>query len=600
MQNWLTEANQRAASEQLDHVAQTGSLEGVTPNDFLLLKQHLLTDPFDFGKFFCDYSDLTDAFHRPLAYIGGHCTDKLVTLLNKPSFNSYVLSALRVELQLRDIDWNTPEGYQAFDELLDFVNLRLYRGAGKSSVLTHASILWCVTRDPNDIIALMSVNDEAARGFCKQIRDTLNTDLYRLFFPERIPNGDLSKLFTESHVTIGGRTTQAKERTIEARGFLSAWARTHFKKFWYDDIVTDANCGDADLKAVRTQLGNQNGLHMPKVRIWRRHVGTVWAEQDDHAELKKIPHCLTLVIPIEVYDGPTPEDMSIRGTPTNPEWHDERRIRRIFAETCANEKEGPLGYKRNFWLDPLAATGDRMFPASLVNASLYPIVKRNSETVLKRLARDEAWQPIFEEDGKTPKYAYLNPFRDMRRVLGIDPAYSQTGDDWAVTALGTDLEECNYQLETLAGKGWEALQAAIIVMILKWQPHAVGYERAGAQEETFKTWLANDKNARRYKRLFQPVSHNSQSKDWRLANLILEFMRMKRLLLNKNDAAMHDEMTGYIPGPKAKDNRLDSLAIAMTLARKGRTGMADWRKALQERQRRAVARRDPITGVKVA
>ncbi len=574
----LSSSQQQEASEHLSHIAETGNFN-LSASDFQLLKQHLKTDPFDFARVICNYTIINDTFHRPLAYILGQCVDKLVALLNNPTFSSFVLSALRVELQLRGIDWNSPQGRAQLAELLRFINIRFYRGSAKSSLGTHSTLLWFATNDPNETIALMTVNDDGAHAFCRQIRDTLQSDLYRLFFPERIPEGDLSKLWTEQRLWLGGRTISHPQWTIEARGFTSSWARTHFNRFFTDDIVTEANCSPTELAKVHRNLGNMRGLYMPELAgrpVARHHLGTVYDEMDDHWFLRKIKHCLTLVMPIEVYPNGMPETITERGIPTNPEWHPLSEIEKICEEVSGDPKQGPLSYKRNFWLDPTAGVGDRLFSPNLVEKSKYRLVEKSSVryAVRKRIVKEQL------ED------YFCNPFREMGIVLGIDPAFSaeSTADLWAITALGTDFEEVHYQLETVAGQGFENLKAHMRAMILRWKPRAVGYERAGAQEQNFKTLLEYDRFFRRYATIFTSVSHENNAKDTRLINQVRDPMTIGKLLLCPEAHDLLNEMMAYVPGPRAKDNRIDSLAIAMSVARRGR-GKADVVSVLEKRNR---------------
>ncbi|MGN6186862.1 MAG: hypothetical protein ACTHQM_24775, partial [Thermoanaerobaculia bacterium] len=536
----MTESDEREASDHLNEVAQTGTLN-VRASEFNLLKQHLLADPFDFARVICGYRDLTDRYHRPLAYILGGCTDKLIALLNNEYFDSYVLSALRVELELRGINWNTPQGRAQLDELLAFVNVRMYRGSGKSSIGTHSTLLWYGTRNPNETIALMSVNDDGAHAFCRQVRDTMLGDMYRLFFPERLPEGDRTKLLTEERLWFGGRTIPHPQWTVEARGFLSSWARTHFSRFFTDDIVTEANCNPSDLRRIHRNLGNMRGLYMPRIRVARHHLGTVYDENDDHWFLSRIAHCLNIVVPIEIYPEGVPDSIEVRGIPTNPEWHGAEEIAKIQKEVSGDDKEGPLSYKRNFWLDPKAGISDRIFPPSLVAKARYQVVVEAKVTKIRRIADDN---PIT-----------VAP-RDLFIVLGIDPAFSINGDEWAITALGVDHETFAYQLETVSGQGWDALVSFMRAMLGKWKPRAVGYERAGAQEQNFKTLLAYDTFFRRHAHLFQSVTHENKGKDWRIIERVREPMASGRLLLNPADKKTPAEMVDYIPGPKAKDNRL--------------------------------------------
>lgn len=491
-----------------------------------------------------------------------------------------MLAALRVELERRQVDWRTPEGYKELQRLLRFINLRVYRGAAKSSLGTHAGLLWHGTRNPNETIALMSVNDDGASAFCRQIRETMESDLYRLFFPERIPEGNLAILWTEKRLFFGGRTISHPQWTVEARGFTSSWARTHFNRFFTDDLVTDGNCNAADLAKMRSNLGNMLGLYMPKVPIWRHHLGTVWDPEDDHDVLRQIDSCLSIVVPIEIYPDGYPDSIfERRGIPTNPEWHDEEKIQAIVDAS----KSTALEYKRNFWLDPHAGVGDRIFPPSLIEKRKYKKVMHQGKQKVQRSKLN---------DKKELVDAPFSPWTDMFRVVAIDPAFSSeaTADEWAITVLGCDHDGVSYQLKTVKGRGWENLKSHMKIEIEGWDPDLIGYERAGAQEQNFKTLLEYDSFFRRWESRFVAVTHENLKKEIRIINQVREPLLAGHLYLAPDDKAMFRELVDYIPGPKAKDNGIDSIAIGMSLMRRGKN-RGDWQSKLKNRQRKIQAKR---------
>jgi hypothetical protein len=366
-----SEEQQKEAKDALTQLS-AGSDIHLAQNELALFKAHLLTDPHDFGKFICKHAELTNGFHRPLIYMLGGCVDKLIELLNNPEFVSYPLEFLRFELNRREIDWNTPEGREAFAEFLEWMDLRVYRGAAKSSMGTHTTLLWTATRNPDATIALIAGNDDGASSFMRQIRDTLQSDMYRLFFPERVPPGDLKVLWTEKRITLAGRRISSPQTNIEARGYTSEWARTHYDVFYTDDLVGQSTCSPPHLKAVRLFLSNLSGLYMPLVngrRIIRRHIGTVYDEEDDHAFLARLKSMFSIKVPIEIYDTP-PESILERGTPTNPEWHPVKEIARLQEGILGDPTEGPMSWRRNYLLDPSGA-GARMFTAALVERMVY-------------------------------------------------------------------------------------------------------------------------------------------------------------------------------------------------------------------------------------
>lgn len=365
------------SSEQLEEAKQAARETAeygrvfVKGSEKAMLREYLLSDPFDFAKVVCNYPDLTDRFHRPAIYIITGQIDKLIALLDNPEFNSYVIEALRYELVSRGIDWHTPHGYARFHELLQWINIRFYRGSGKSSVGTHASVLWFGTRNPNETIALISGNDDGAWAFCQQIADTMHSDIYRDFFPERIPKGRLDELITRRRIWFGGRNITHPQWTVEARGYTSNWTRTHFNRFFLDDVVARETCSAPHLKAAHGFLAGLPGMWMPMVPIYRHHIGTIYDEKDDNYVLSRADGCLTIMVPIMTYDHEI-TDVTELGTPTNPEWHDLTRIRAIQSAILNDPDEGPISWRRNFLLDP-GAGGGRMFPPSLVDNSCYQI-----------------------------------------------------------------------------------------------------------------------------------------------------------------------------------------------------------------------------------
>jgi hypothetical protein len=118
----------------------------------------------------------------------------------------------------------------------------------------------------------------------------------------------------------------------------------------------------------------------------------------------------------------------------------------------------------------------------------------------------------------------------------------------------------------------------------------IGYEKAGAQEQNFKTLLEYDKFFHGWESRFVGVTHDNIKKEIRIINQVREPMYANALLLDPADKVMHREMKDYIPGDKAKDNGIDSIAIAMSLARRGRN-RGDWQKKLKTRNQRIKAKR---------
>lgn len=569
---------------------------GLPADQFTSLKQWYLDDPFAFAKDICGHRDLTNQFHRPLIYLAGGCVDQLLPLLNDPSFDSFIVRAIRSNLERRRIDWNSPEGIQRFRSLLDFVSILIYRGAGKSSSITHATTLWRMTRDPNETIALISATDDKAWSFMRQIRETILSDAYRAFFPERIPDR-IDKILTEKRITLNGRTVSSPEPTLMGQGYKSNWIGTHFNRFVIDDLVGLNNCSPTELTGVREFLAFLPGLYMPEITrpVSRTHVGTRYDEEDDAGLLSRIEACFQVEIPIEVHKGPI-LSLTQKGEPTNPEWHPRAKID-VLRETIINDPEqGPQSWRYNYLLNP-SAGGARIFPPEFVDSQKYrKVPTKDGKSFLVQLPDlNSEGEQLRTKEGAL-KFLLRDPMR-IYRVIGCDQAFSEDGDDWAVSVVAMDERGNRIQLETRTGKGHSRMREAVSYLNEVWRPVWVGLEK-GAAQETVIDLMKEDAKFASMRSKIVPVTHGSKSKEYRLRNNVAENLRMRRLWIDPDDPVTPREMKDYRPGPKAKDNILDSLSIAEHLLK--RVAKAEGEDGWHARIRRSQARRrreiDPDLG----
>jgi hypothetical protein len=162
-----------------------------------------------------------------------------------------------------------------------------------------------------------------------------------------------------------------------------------------------------------------------------------------------------------------------------------------------------------------------------------------------------------------------------------------------------DWEGFAYQLETTHGKGFPNFLTAIIRAHALWRPKVIGIEKQPAQT-VIDALLQKDRRFRRIEHLIQTVSHNNKGKDWRIEQFVAEPLKAGLLLLNPLERDLKDEMKTYVPGDKAVDNLLDSVAIAMLTAKKGRNPSGESTKdKLQRRKERLDARKSKYTGVRI-
>lgn len=565
----FTEMERQEAPELLDYTLQRQDFR-LSDNEFNLLKAHLLDDPFDFTVAICGHRELNDRYHRPVSYLMARRADKFIDYLKDPRYQALQSMSQRFALESikeKGVDIHAPDFAKQLESLLTIRNFRLYRGSGKSSFGTHGIATWYLTRDPNDTIALMTTNDDGAAAFCRQIRETLESDVYRFFFPERVPEGDLSKLWTEKRLWMGGRTNPSPQWSLEARGFMSSWVRTHFRKFILDDIVTHENINE--IEKIEQRLSAIRGLYVPEfgdMRVERLHIGTIYGENDDHYLLtnNEKARLFSLLVPIEYHpDGVG--DLSERGVPTNPDWHPVEKVEEIYQDIMSNPNEGPMSWRWNFLLDPTAGGGEHFSDRALKKAR-YISVGEGLEKAIAVPMIDSYGRQVLTEEGR-PKFDFIRPMKDLYRTIGADPAYSETGDDWAISAVGRDKDDTKYQLETVSGKGWNAFKTALIRMLTQWRPQKWGVEGAGFQEVAFQQMLEFDRRFGGFRHNAESISTGTKSKPWRIITQVAEQIRMGKLRLDPNDNETPREARRYKKDdPKAVDNRLDSLAMAVALA----------------------------------
>lgn len=577
-------------------------LQAIDKATYDAIRDAVLADPFVFAKVVCGHTDLSLETHRPLMYLAAGCGDKLIELLDDTSFQSFTIRHMRKRFLTAGADWRTEAGRQRFFELLDFVNIRVFRGSAKSSSITHAITLWKATVDPNLSQVIVSNSEKNAVRFSKQIRNTILSDTYQALFPERVPENPAIDL-TESALRLGGRTRPDREASIMAFGYKSGIVGWHFDEFNFDDLVGDENSSATELEGVYDFLSNMTGLYNPGKRypVRRRHVGTRYDESDDDAYLRRIKGCFSIDIPIEYYPNGRPENILVRGIPTAPEWKSEKDIARLLAETLGDDQKGAWFWRANFWMDPTAG-GGRLFPTELVESCKWmphetELPSGKTVAYVARPKQDRQTREwLYANDGQ-PIYGYTR-IDELTKFLGVDQAFSwdEAADEWAVCCVGMDSEGVYYELETAVGHGYEAMLDKILYMDAQYKPKAIGLEKGGMQNATH-FWLDRFPQFRKIKSRIVPIGHNNQSKEWRIMNGIAEPMRMGQLWIGPESYELHKEMESYKgPGPKAKDNKLDGLAIALSVAKKPIRSQ-DVQRQVREWERKKMSRYDKQTGV---
>lgn len=590
-------------------------LSSLSTTQFDRLRDYLLSDSYAFTKIVCRHLDLVPEFHMPLSYVMCGLPHKLVPLLNDKSFDSYATKTIRRELWRRHIDWNTPEGFARLADLLDFVNIRVYRGSFKSSIGTHGGALFTATRDPNETIWIVSNSDDNAWAFCEQIGETIRENpFYRALFPERIPDGNLKELITQKRITLGGRNISHPQATIEADGYLSKRISAHFSTFWVDDLVVKENSTPAHIKNVTAWLAGMPGFEMATRRIRRIHQGTIWSYDDNRflTTGKLGTECLTLTIPIEVYENGYVDNVLARGEPTNPKLHSVAKIQKLQDKVLSDPDEGAISWRCNYLLDA-SAGGGSIFPQSLVydperSWSRLPHPKRPLDFLVSRLARDKEGKKIEREkwdgsDDDPHRYLWkrFDPMRELDRVITVDPAWAETGgDNWAVSCTGDDPDAVRFDLYMESGEdGLDGWVEAVADMAEGWRPRIIGFDANAMQDAMVKNMLKTDRRLKRIRNLFVPVRSKNTSKKSRITAFVAERLRMYRLLFNPDNAPFKDEALAYKGDPRAVDGMLDAVSMAEAVhVKKLSKEDRDERLARLAARNAAIVRSvDPYTGI---
>jgi predicted phage terminase large subunit-like protein len=160
------------------------------------------------------------------------------------------LSKARLEQEKKSI-FTSPHsladllGYEVAEhhsDILDFIerndNLRSLilapRGAGKSSIVTIAYVLWRLLKNPDLRILIVSNSQSQAAGFLREIKQHCerNKTLNFLF-------GNLiGDKWSETEIDLGIRKKFVKEANISAYGIFGALVGRHYDLIIMDDVVS--------------------------------------------------------------------------------------------------------------------------------------------------------------------------------------------------------------------------------------------------------------------------------------------------------------------------------------------------------------------------
>lgn len=504
------------------------------------------SDPWEFGLDICGADKLVERFHRPLIYLYA-CETKLLIEVLKSPLRSLVITKIKQAFQKRGLDYKRAAHLWAINEFIHKQNIRVARKLGKSTCRAIA-ILFRVTRNPNEAHAYITRDDDQAHKQGEWMVRIIKSDVYRFFFPERIPVDERANL-SQSWILLGGRTINIPEPCVQLGGYSSGWVGGHYSALNRDDMTGLENRSPNRLQGVRDFESHRRGLMMPEWDgpIIDSSTGTRWAKQDDAAALDADPDCLTIYVPIEEFQGRrTFKNMLLPGVPVLPEWFDKEQIAKEKREYM-KDQEGPTALLANLHLTILAEAS-AVFSPELVD-----------EKVWTKYELEKGFQ--LSRPGSVKKY---DP-HDLEIMAGGDPSASRTGDNWGVSIAGREPYGTRFQLKTIRGRGAAGFLDALLHLDEQWNPQKIGIEKAAMQEWVLLA-ISKDERFQRIVHKFVGVPVNNLSKRTRAINLLAAPMEMGELYRDPEDREGAAEMKNWDPdNPKQSPGGIDSLGICMTL-----------------------------------
>ncbi|MCC6155702.1 MAG: hypothetical protein IT367_18175 [Candidatus Hydrogenedentes bacterium] len=119
----------------------------------------------------------------------------------------------------------------------------LPRGHIKSNIVTIAFALWLIVKNPNIRILIASHATDDAQGFCRGIRQLIDSEEFQAVYPEihpKVENGRLA-CWRDDALLIERKSTQ-KERTIEIASVRTPRTGRHYNVIFFDDLINDKSC----------------------------------------------------------------------------------------------------------------------------------------------------------------------------------------------------------------------------------------------------------------------------------------------------------------------------------------------------------------------
>lgn len=309
------------------------------------------------------------------------------------------------------------------------------RGFGKSTIGDIGYCLWKIVQNRNTRILVVSNTQSQAESFLREMKAHLegNSRLLELFGTFK------SDKWTESELSVSGRTIVAKESTLTALGASGAVISKHFDIIIADDIV--------DFENARTELQRR------KLSEWYRTA--LLPTLEPHGQLVVIG---TRYHPLDLYqDLMDSKQYSVQ-------------IQRAIQDDGSS-----------LWPAKFSSTDLLQIKAEL-GSLIFSMQYQNDVELAKQghIFRFE-WMQFYDHDRAPQK---------LKIYQGVDLAISEkeTADYFALMTLGIDPNGSIYVLDLYRDRlSFKAQQEIIRLKAQQWQPVSIGieinqYQRALAQE----------------------------------------------------------------------------------------------------------------------
>ncbi|HRI87826.1 MAG TPA: hypothetical protein PLJ47_07690 [Candidatus Hydrogenedentes bacterium] len=114
----------------------------------------------------------------------------------------------------------------------------LPRGHIKSNIITIAFAVWLIVKNPNIRILIASHATDDAQGFCRGIRQLIDSEEFQAVYPEIRPavsNGRLT-CWRDDAILVERKSKQ-KERTVETASVNTPRTGRHYNVILFDDLI---------------------------------------------------------------------------------------------------------------------------------------------------------------------------------------------------------------------------------------------------------------------------------------------------------------------------------------------------------------------------